>query len=96
MMELSPNTERAKRILYTYECATAHTINELYKKPSTVKQGIFARLYNNVPDSCKHTIKVWGNTMFFSFGYTDAAGVHIITHNNHYLIRQNENGSIQK
>lgn len=30
-MELSPNTERAKRILYMYGHATAHTINELYK-----------------------------------------------------------------
>lgn len=94
-MELSPNTERAKRILYMYEHATAHTINELYKKPSTVKQDIFARLYDNVPDDCKHTIKVWGSSMLFSFGYTDAAGVHIITCNNHYLIRQNERNSLE-
>lgn len=94
-MELSPNTERAKRILYMYEHATAHTINELYKKPSTVKQDIFARLYDNVPDGYKHTIKVWGSSMLFSFGYTDAAGVHIITCNNHYLIRQNERNSLE-
>lgn len=86
-MELSPNTERAKRLLYKYKHATDHTLSELYKKPSTVKQDIFARLYNNVPDDCKHTIKVWGNSMLFSFGYTDAAGVHIITHTKHYFIR---------
>ena len=95
-MELSPNTKCAKHFLRMYEHATDLTINELYKKPSTVKQDIFARLYNNVPDGCKHTIKVWGNSMLFSFGYTDAAGVHIITRNKHYLIRQNENESMQK
>lgn len=94
-MELSPNTKRAKRILYMYGHATAHTINELYKKPSTVKQDIFARLYDNVPDGCKHTIKVWGSSMLFSFGYIDTAGVHIITCNNHYLIRQNERNRLE-
>lgn len=31
MMELSPNTERAKRIWYMYKHATAHTLSELYK-----------------------------------------------------------------
>lgn len=81
---------KAESFVRAYKVAKAHSIYELYKKPSSAKVAAYKRLIRQLPAESLDTVRIWGNEFVFTFAYLSNDGLNVVTPTYSYLIPQED------